>query len=48
MMYTWSKVTPERAGDVIGATSPEFIGGQKVFGRYMLIKVLGRGGMGTV
>jgi len=41
-------VTTERAGDVIGATSREFIGGQKVFGRYTLIKVLGRGGMGIV
>ncbi|MGA7273800.1 MAG: protein kinase, partial [Candidatus Udaeobacter sp.] len=37
-----------RAGDVIGATSREFIGGQKVFGRYTLIKILGRGGMGIV
>src|SRR5437667_1320656 len=38
----------ERAGDVIGATSREFSGGQKVFGRYTLVKVLGRGGMGIV
>ena len=38
----------ERAGDVIGATSREFAGGQKVFGRYTLVKVLGRGGMGIV
>ncbi len=38
----------ERAGDVIGATSCEFVGGQKVFGRYTLVKVLGRGGMGIV
>src|SRR5213082_3614437 len=38
----------ERAGDVIAATSREFVGGQKVFGRYTLIKVLGRGGMGIV
>jgi len=42
------KVSTERAGDVIGATSREFVGGQKVFGRYTLIKVLGRGGMGIV
>jgi serine/threonine protein kinase/Tfp pilus assembly protein PilF len=42
------KVSAERAGDVIGATSREFVGGQKVFGRYTLIKVLGRGGMGIV
>ncbi|MFL6545842.1 MAG: serine/threonine protein kinase, partial [Candidatus Udaeobacter sp.] len=38
----------QRAGDVMGATSREFASGQKVFGRYMLIKVLGRGGMGIV
>jgi serine/threonine protein kinase/Flp pilus assembly protein TadD len=32
----------------MGATSREFAGGQKVFGRYTLVKVLGRGGMGIV
>jgi serine/threonine protein kinase/Tfp pilus assembly protein PilF len=42
------KVSNERAGDVIGATSREFMGGQKIFGRYTLVKVLGRGGMGIV
>jgi serine/threonine protein kinase/Tfp pilus assembly protein PilF len=41
-------VSNERAGDVLGATSREFAGGQKVFGRYTLVKVLGRGGMGIV
>jgi serine/threonine protein kinase/Tfp pilus assembly protein PilF len=41
-------VSNERAGDVMGATSREFAGGQKVFGRYTLVKVLGRGGMGIV
>jgi len=41
-------VSTERAGDVIGATSREFVGGQKVFGRFTLVKVLGRGGMGIV
>jgi serine/threonine protein kinase/Tfp pilus assembly protein PilF len=47
-MYTEVKVSNQRAGDVMGATSREFASGQKVFGRYMLIKVLGRGGMGIV
>jgi serine/threonine protein kinase/Tfp pilus assembly protein PilF len=41
-------VTDERAGGVVEATSRELGSGQKVFGRYMLIKVLGRGGMGIV
>jgi len=41
-------VSNERAGDVISATSREFASGQRVFGRYSLIKVLGRGGMGIV
>jgi hypothetical protein len=42
------KVTNERAGGVAAATSREFASGQKIFGRYALIKVLGRGGMGIV
>ncbi|HEY2626055.1 MAG TPA: protein kinase [Candidatus Udaeobacter sp.] len=41
-------MTNERAGDVAGATSREFAGGQRAFGRYTLVKVLGRGGMGIV
>jgi serine/threonine protein kinase/Tfp pilus assembly protein PilF len=41
-------VTNERAGDVAGATSREFASGQKVFARYTLVKILGRGGMGIV
>jgi hypothetical protein len=41
-------VTNEHAGGVAAATSREFASGQKVFGRYALIKVLGRGGMGIV
>ena len=41
-------MTNEGADDVVGATSREFASGQKVFGRYTLIKVLGRGGMGVV
>src|SRR6059036_4344973 len=32
----------------MSATSREFASGQKVFGRYALVKVLGRGGMGIV
>src|SRR5260370_42611818 len=38
-----AKVTNERAGGVAGATSREFASGEKVFGRYALVKVLGRG-----
>jgi serine/threonine protein kinase/Flp pilus assembly protein TadD len=41
-------VTDEHAGGVVEATSREFGSGQRVFGRYTLIKVLGRGGMGIV
>jgi len=41
-------VSNERGADVAEATSREFATGQKVFGRYTLIKVLGRGGMGIV
>jgi len=41
-------VTNERAGGVADATSREFASGQKVFGRYTLVKILGRGGMGIV
>jgi serine/threonine protein kinase/Flp pilus assembly protein TadD len=41
-------VSNERAANVIGATSREFATGQRVFGRYTLVKVLGRGGMGIV
>src|SRR5438876_945338 len=43
-----ANVTNEHAGGVAEATSREFGSGQKVFGRYTLIKVLGRGGMGIV
>ena len=41
-------MTNEHAGGVAEATSREFAPGQKVFGRYTLVKVLGRGGMGIV
>jgi serine/threonine protein kinase/Flp pilus assembly protein TadD len=41
-------VTNERADDVAGATSRDFAGGQKIFDRYTLVKVLGQGGMGIV
>jgi eukaryotic-like serine/threonine-protein kinase len=41
-------VTDEGSGGVADATAREFVRGQKVFGRYTLIKILGRGGMGIV
>src|SRR5438128_6143184 len=42
------KVTNQSAGGVAAATSREFASGQKIFGRYSLVKILGRGGMGIV
>src|SRR6266851_10056724 len=41
-------VANERADDIAGATSHDFARGQKIFGRYTLVKILGRGGMGIV
>ncbi len=41
-------MSSEGSGDVADATFREFAGGQQVFGRYLLIKILGRGGMGIV
>jgi serine/threonine protein kinase/Flp pilus assembly protein TadD len=41
-------VNNQPPGSVAAATSREFVSGQKVFGRYALVKVLGRGGMGIV
>src|SRR5260370_35654658 len=41
-------VTDEHADDVAGAPSRYFAGGQKIFSRYTLVKVLGQGGMGIV
>jgi serine/threonine protein kinase/Tfp pilus assembly protein PilF len=42
------KVSNEGAANLLAVTSRELVSGQKVFGRYTLIKVLGRGGMGVV
>src|SRR5438067_3959087 len=41
-------VTEQRSGDVAEATLRDLVSGQKLFGRYTLIKILGRGGMGVV
>jgi len=41
-------VSDEQTGSASDMTQREFVGGQKVFGRYTLVKVLGRGGMGIV
>src|SRR5438874_2991408 len=41
-------MTDQRPGDVADVTQREFVGGQRLFGRYTLIKILGRGGMGIV
>ncbi len=38
----------EGAANLLAVTSRELVSGQKAFGRYTLIKVLGRGGMGVV
>ena len=38
----------ERTGSASDVTQREFVGGQKLFGRYTLIKILGKGGMGIV
>lgn len=48
MMYSCRLVSKERLANAIGATSCDFAGGTTLFGRYTLIKVLGRGGMGVV
>src|SRR5438876_2091639 len=45
--YTLS-VTNGGSGDVADMTVREFARGQRLFGRYMLVKILGRGGMGIV
>jgi hypothetical protein len=41
-------VSDPAAGARLDATQREFAGGQEVFGRYRLIKILGRGGMEIV
>jgi serine/threonine protein kinase len=41
-------VSVERTGSASAVTQREFVGGQKLFGRYTLIRILGRGGMGVV
>jgi serine/threonine protein kinase/Flp pilus assembly protein TadD len=41
-------VSDERSGSASDVTQREFVGGQRLFGRYTLIKILGRGGMGIV
>ncbi len=41
-------MTNESSGDELGVTVRELASGQKVFGRYTLKKILGRGGMGIV
>src|SRR5207249_1254664 len=38
----------EETGDAADVTQRELVGGQRLFGRYTLIKILGRGGMGIV
>jgi hypothetical protein len=41
-------VTDQRSGKVSEVTLREDEPGQKLFGRYTLVKILGRGGMGIV
>ena len=48
MVLTLRGVANESSGDVADVAFREFAGGQKLFGRYTLIKILGRGGMGIV
>jgi len=41
-------VSGEQTGSASEVTQREFVDGQKLFGRYTLIRILGRGGMGIV
>jgi serine/threonine protein kinase len=43
-----SRVSGERTGSASDVTQREFVSGQRLFGRYTLIRILGRGGMGIV
>src|SRR5262249_48253481 len=43
-----NKVSDHPPDAAVEATQWEFTGGQKIFGRYTLIKILGQGGMGVV
>src|SRR5437667_5109555 len=42
------RVNGEQTGSAPDVTQRELVGGQRLFGRYTLIKILGRGGMGIV
>jgi hypothetical protein len=41
-------VNGERTGSASDVTQRELVGGQRLFGRYTLVRILGRGGMGIV
>src|SRR5439155_26562216 len=41
-------LTDQRPGDFADATLRDLVSGQKLFGRYTLVKSLGRGGKGIV
>jgi serine/threonine protein kinase/Tfp pilus assembly protein PilF len=41
-------VSGERTGSASDVTQREFVGGERLFGRYTLIRILGKGGMGIV
>ena len=41
-------MSDQRSGSASDVTQRELVRGQRLFGRYTLIKILGRGGMGIV